>query len=341
MNERDTSVDILRGIAIFTMIAANMGSHSLIEPHSFSFRFYGSIAAPLFVFLAGLMVVYTLHLKSHKLGYFLKRAAMTILVAVLIDLLIWGTLPFVTFDVLYLIGFAMPMIYFFYKLPLLVQLCIVIALFSMTPLLQNYMGYNLLAVESPVTELKRFSDIFNTRSASQFLIDGWFPLFPWLGVSLLGAFIGSLKFKFERTKYHRTLWIAGAVLFVSGVASWIIAKPVLLIRDGYSELFYPPTLYYMSTFMGMILLLIPLAYRVKDSVVFKQLAIYGRSSMFVYILHTVLIVYVLNLLPATTFWPYMGLYLIHALVLWLACFGVQKLVANRKPPFIVSFILGR
>lgn len=164
MNERDSSIDILRGLAIFTMIPANMAAHGLAEPHSFGFRLYGSVAAPLFVFLAGMMVVYTLNKKSYTLSYYIKRAGLTCLIAVLIDTLIWGTLPFLTFDVLYVIAFAMPVIYFFYRLPTWAQVLIVCAIFALTPILQQTMGYNPTPEESALIELKRWNDLFNTRA---------------------------------------------------------------------------------------------------------------------------------------------------------------------------------
>ena len=50
---RDKTIDILRGLAIFTMIAANISPYVLIEPHPFWFRLYGSFAAPLFILISG------------------------------------------------------------------------------------------------------------------------------------------------------------------------------------------------------------------------------------------------------------------------------------------------
>lgn len=341
MNERDSSIDILRGLAIFTMIPANMAAHGLAEPHSFGFRLYGSVAAPLFVFLAGMMVVYTLNKKSYTLSYYIKRAGLTCLIAVLIDTLIWGTLPFLTFDVLYVIAFAMPVIYFFYRLPTWAQVLIVCAIFALTPILQQTMGYNPTPEESALIELKRWNDLFNTRAWPQFLIDGWFPMFPWMGVSLTGALIGKLMVNKTKADFHKWALIVGSTLLSAGILSWIVAKPELITRDGYSELFYPPTLYYMSTFLGMALMLLPIASKIQGSAIIRLLTVYGRSSMLVYILHTVFNVYLFTRVPTTTFWPFMGLYLIHALVLWIICFGVQKWMTNKKPPFVVGFVLGK
>jgi uncharacterized membrane protein YeiB len=49
---RDSSIDILRGIAILTMVAANLSAACLEQPPPLAFRFYGTFAAPLFMILA-------------------------------------------------------------------------------------------------------------------------------------------------------------------------------------------------------------------------------------------------------------------------------------------------
>ena len=56
---RDLSVDVLRGLAIVTMVAANLAAEMLRQPHPFWLRAYGSFAAPTFVVVAGMMVGFT------------------------------------------------------------------------------------------------------------------------------------------------------------------------------------------------------------------------------------------------------------------------------------------
>src|SRR3954467_8108237 len=107
MQKRDNTIDILRGMAIFAMIAANMAAHNLAEPHPFIFRLYGSFAAPTFILLAGMMVSYTAILKKHYFKYYLIRGLGILLVASLIDYFLWDTIPFSTFDVLYIIGLSL------------------------------------------------------------------------------------------------------------------------------------------------------------------------------------------------------------------------------------------
>jgi len=107
MVNRDISIDILRGLAIFTMVAANMAPYVLIEPHPFWFRFYGSFAAPLFILISGMMVALTTLTKGHDFKYFLVRGILIVTVGALIDVVMWNFYPFTTVDVLYLIGVSL------------------------------------------------------------------------------------------------------------------------------------------------------------------------------------------------------------------------------------------
>lgn len=366
MKERDISVDILRGIAIFTMIAANMAPYNFTEPHSFAFRIYGSVAAPMFIFLAGMMVSYTATIKAHKIPYYLKRGLVTIIIAALIDSLIWDILPFVTYDVLYMIGLAMPLIFFFIKLPRVVQLFLIAAVFVLTPVLQYFLGYIDVPLDVTISEGNSFENAKEISVWRQFLHEGWFPFFPWIGVSLTGAFVGSFKFKTATEIFNKNLLITGFLMFATGVGMWLFFMPEtatnesfdgspqsgllyknLITREGYSELFYPPTLFYLFTFLGFILMLIPLMHKLQKSKVLNLLTVFGRSSLLVYILHTVFIAFIFSNEESVfgnigqhPFSIFLGLYLIHALVLWLICFGVQKLKKGKQFPFIVNFILG-
>lgn len=359
MNERDTSVDLLRGLAIFTMIAANMAAHSLEEPHAFYVRVYGSLAAPLFIFLSGMMVSHTIAVKGHPISYYVKRGGLTLIIAALIDSLLWGIMPFTTFDVLYTIGLAMPAIYFFNKLNRAVQLIVILLIIGITPFLQYQFGYAANPSELAFSDMQSFSDLQQIPILKQLFVDGWFPLFPWLGVAFLGAFVGSMKQKMEAGAFSNILFRVGIVLFLSGIALWWYFNPemisndgfietphspvlyqILLSREGYSELFYPPTLYYLLTFLGFILMSIPLMKKYQQLLILQPLSVFGRSSLLVYILHTTFIVFVFNTLDVYSLGTFVLLYVAHAAVLWLICFGVQHFKKGKKFPFLVNFIFG-
>lgn len=71
---RDESIDILRGLAILTMIAANTAGILLRPPHPLALRLYGTFAAPLFIAISGAMVFKSAQDKPDRTFlYFLKR----------------------------------------------------------------------------------------------------------------------------------------------------------------------------------------------------------------------------------------------------------------------------
>ncbi|MBS1634426.1 MAG: DUF1624 domain-containing protein [Bacteroidetes bacterium] len=339
MRERDHTIDILRGMAVFTMIAANMAAHSLLEPHPFLFRLYGSFAAPCFIFLAGMMVSYTAHYRGHKPVYYVWRGLMVIAVAALIDVFCWGVVPFTTFDVLYILGFSMPFTDLFLKLKKPLQIIFIAILFSLTPIMQHIYGYRPVLTEPMVKDFT--NGLSQVPVLQQFLVDGWFPVFPWFGVAFLGAFAGQWRIEHEPERINRYFILAGVLLTVTGIAGWYIMAPVLYTREGYSELFYPPTLPYLATMLGIIMLALGALYRIRNVKGMQFFAVYGRSSLLMYIVHTVLIVYVFNLFfPAYNLTGFLALYLCHAFILWGISAGVQFLKKGRELPFLLSFLLG-
>ena len=106
---RDDGIDALRGLAIVTMVASHLARELLVQPHPLALRAYGSLAAPLFVTLAGLMVAQTCSAKGYPLGHYIRRGGLILLLAAAVDLGLWGLYPMVGVDVLYLIGVAVPL----------------------------------------------------------------------------------------------------------------------------------------------------------------------------------------------------------------------------------------
>jgi len=114
--KRDISIDIIRGIAIFIMLGANVvGYVTSCTLHPMWFNILSSFAAPLFILLSGYMVAINSAKKHDSLSYYLLRGGMMILTAALVDVLIWHLIPFATFDVLYIIGLGMPVVYLLEK----------------------------------------------------------------------------------------------------------------------------------------------------------------------------------------------------------------------------------
>lgn len=340
MKQRDNTIDIIRGIAIFAMIAANMSAHTFAEPHPYWFRVFGSIAAPIFVFLAGIMVSYTSFHHAHTFSYFLKRGLVIVLIAVCIDVFCWGAVPFVTYDVLYVIGLSLPLGRLFYSVSKVWQIAIIVVIFGLTPVFQNIFGYIKSPVEPTVKDFVE-SGFEGAVVWKQFLIDGWFPLFPWLGVSLLGMFVGKIRCIYPIEKANGIFSITGLISLINGVVLWIITNPTLLEREGYSELFYPPTLMFFFAFIGGLLVLLGTVYKVRDNKLLNVFSVYGRSSLLMYILHTAFNVYIFNVFFNAYALPMFALlFFCHAIVLWVISYFVQKTKKGKKLPFILSIIFG-
>lgn len=139
--ERDQSIDTIRGLAIILMIMGNL-EPVLQNPHPLWLRIYGSFAAPLFVITAGMMVCLTSNKKNHNFNYYLLRGILIILIGALIDVLVWGLIPFLTIDVLYLIGLAIPCCYFINRCKISQIILITFSLIIVTIILQNILGYS-------------------------------------------------------------------------------------------------------------------------------------------------------------------------------------------------------
>jgi uncharacterized membrane protein len=291
---RDLTIDILRGFAVFTMIGANMGPVLNISEVPFWFRLYGSFAAPLFILISGMMVGLTSQTKRHGLSYFLVRGVMILVVGAFIDMFIWGIVPFTTVDVLYLIGISLPIVYLSRRLGIKSRWIIVALIFLFTPVLQNILGYTNYPTELSVLGRPTIIPSNPTGIPIHWIVDGWFPIFPWLGLSLLGANIADLRLRLKSFTSRRFL-LGGIAVMGSGILAWWFYPGQLMTRAGYFELFYPPTIGYILVAIGLIVVLFSLVDRQPSLVLYKPLRVLGEAALFVYILHLALIRYIIEL----------------------------------------------
>ena len=340
---RDVTVDILRGFAIFTMDAANLAPIALLEPHPFLFRFYGTFAAPIFITLAGMMVVHTTRKKGYGFGYFLIRGLGLIVVGALIEIIGTLTYPFMIVDVLYLIGLSLPIVYAFQFCSKATRWFFMICLFLMTPLLQKMLGYTSYPTSyylwgAPIVNVPDPTSVLN-----HWIIDGFFPIFPWLGFALFGSNLGDLRWG-KKTGIsfghgQATLW--GVCILVVGSILWMLYPGSLLVRAGYSELFYPPTLGYITTTLGLILLLFSLVDRDPATFLFAPFRLLGESSLALYVLHLILIhwVFALLMVPEPFGW-FVFAYIVLMSLLFAAAYCLRYLKTQWKDrPVICRFLL--
>jgi len=341
---RDKTIDILRGTAIFTMVAANLAGEVLDVDPPFWFRLYGSFAAPLFILISGMMVAFTKWTKGHKLKYFLLRGFMIIIIGALVDTLIWKIYPFMSFEVLYLIGISIPFAYLFSYLSSVQRWIITISIILITPILQNALGYTDYPSEyylwgEKVAEVSNETGILN-----HWIIDGWFPLFPWLGFSFIGVNLAFYRWEnlSKRIARENINLLIGIIILTFGIALWWYHPGSMMIRDGYLELFYPPTLGYVTSAIGFILVFMWIVNMNNDLIFYKPLEALGESALFMYIVHLALIEYMItSLWPEEDFKTVLLNYSVLICLLISLAYGLQYLKTKWKDrPFIIRFLIG-
>ncbi|MSR89136.1 MAG: DUF1624 domain-containing protein [Candidatus Margulisbacteria bacterium] len=326
---RNLAIDTLRGIAIVLMILSNFTGEHLLLPHPMLLRILGSFAPPIFIVLCGFMLGLSKEKKQAGFGYFLKRSAIVVCVALGVDVLIWREIPFLSVDVLHLIGVGILFVYFFLKLPRFLQWVVVFGMLFLTPYLQPQLGF--IAVPTFIefaclTPLPSFQILLN-----HWIVDGGFPLFPWLSCLFFGAILVPLKDLYDGLKGDKKLGVIAGVfsLFVVACMSWILNPVAQRIRDNYSELFYPPTFGFVVSMMLMVVLGVLVLEPVAHRRWFSPFRILGRHSLLLYVVHLVLIVYVMpekQKLPLSLF---LCVYIFLMFAIWMGLYIKEVL---RKGP---------
>jgi uncharacterized membrane protein len=337
-------IDALRGIAIVAMIPANFSPY-LAEPHALWLRIVGSYAAPIFIMLSTGMVI--LHAAKHDIRYYLVRGALIVGFGAFVDMFVWWLFPFVSFDVLNLIGLALPLIYISRGCSTLNLLCIGGAFFVAAPLFQRLFGY-----QTDILEIAFAKPYWPglTRILKSWFVDGWFPIFPWLGYAFVGA-------AFFRTVFAETDCRISKKLLLTAVAATAIGFSLLFMpvhfvanvandgileeREDYSELFYPPTIPYVVSSLGVVLLAAACAQRIADLRVSAVLCLLGQYSLLIYILHQVMGAYLLS--PVIKYFAYEAIpnegafVSVAALAIALAycCCRIIERVKTQHPPRVL------
>ncbi|MFY9269209.1 MAG: heparan-alpha-glucosaminide N-acetyltransferase domain-containing protein [Candidatus Manganitrophaceae bacterium] len=343
---RNLSIDVVRGLAILIMLPANMAAVVYAEPHAGWFRVLSSFAAPTFVSITGMMIAFGSAANKYDWRHYFIRGLLLLGVAACVDMLIWRFIPFYSYDVLYLIGIACPLSYFFTKTGRNVQLTLLGIIFLATPLLQNIFGYTDYPSEIYLwgPDAGRFSiEARNPTPVLQhLLIDGWFPLFPWLGISFSGAFIARYFFMSDQGEAYLPIGIAAPALITTGSVVWTLYPGEHYIRAGYSEMFYPSTFGFILTSIGFLLAALRLTHWNPGAWIYAPLRWLGEASLFIYVLHYSIIHFVLeSRFPDKPFFEFMVINFVTLLFLIIVawCLHQMKQVWPCRP-FLIRFLLG-
>ncbi|MBI3953752.1 MAG: DUF1624 domain-containing protein, partial [Chloroflexi bacterium] len=295
---RLTALDSLRGLAIASMVLLNLSAVVLAGVPPLPLRLIGSLAAaPVFILLSGLMVALTAD--RHGLLYFLLGRGLWILaVGAFVDLVVWRIYPFMGVEVLYIIGVSIPLAYLALKLAFWPRLGLMVALVALAPLLRGLLGYSHFPLEFYLwgEQVWQLADPPKLGPVQHWLVDGWFPLFPWLSFAVLGAHLGERLQQRGRPAFLLETALLGVALTVAGAAAYVIAPPNSFVRGVWSELFYPPTVQFTVLALGVAVLLLALSLRwggfQVTQAALRPLAALGRASLGLYFLHLALAVFV-------------------------------------------------
>jgi uncharacterized membrane protein len=350
--KRDVSIDIIRGIAIFIMLGANvLGYVTACEYHPLWFDVVSSFAAPLFILVSGYMIALNSLKKHTSISYFLLRGGMLILTAALIDGLLWHYVPFAAFDILYIMGLSVPLVFLLSKKSIRLRIGFIAAVLLITVFLQNFLEYRPFPLEikysSPGADYSDYT-IFNVIKA--FFYDGWFPVFPWISLPVLGSIFTHFRQKAANNFANIKILLTGFLLTLAGFVWLYLAYTSvhpfdkLSKRAPYGELFYPATLPFVIGVSGICLLVFALADKTRNLIKWNPFVIFGQTSLFNYITHTAIIAYIIsprfekNLQPLNIGWAVYALLVIVSFLLSCAVRAIKTKVKTRS--FLFNFYFG-
>jgi len=299
-------IDIMRAIAVFQMVQGHTidaflsnNYRSLNSPVFASWFFMRGVTAPIFLFSAGAVFTYLFRLHDQPfetnprvtkgikrfglllfLGYLLRFPTPTLIDFSSVSPIAWQT--FQSIDVLQLIGTG---------------LLFIITLFLIIEKLQlnDYWVFGSIALFCififPLTELVNWTKYFPVYLAS-YLYKGTgsqFPLFPWLGFILSGAFLGTYLAKnpmvFKSARFSRNLFIIGAGFLLISLIGHIIGS--YLVTNYYWDT--SPNL--MLLRLGFVLILnsvVSLICLRIDSIP-RIIILIGRNTLLIYVVHLVIL----------------------------------------------------
>lgn len=291
---RNNSIDKLKGIAVLIMVSANL-SPNFTSLNNLYIRLLFSLAAPFFLFASG-----TLNKKTNFQGGLMRSLALLVW-AVLNDYFIFNVKPFQTFDILYVMALSGLAIVFLNRFSETTNRILVFSGILLYYLALRFLKYN-FEISDNYSYSENLAEILD-----RLLISGWFPIFPWIFLPMLARF-----FPYQLLKTGVWLLLTFVLLPVN------FALPVMPLRNGYFELFYPLTFPLLAFAFCCFSLLCSLASNLKQSV----LDVIGSYSLMVYLVSNFIIKLYPLLCPAC-----IGLgYLFTSVLVTLVSLGVSLLL---------------
>jgi len=323
LNKRIESIDLLRGVVMIIMAVDHVRDYFHYDAFMYSptdlsrtnaglffTRFITHYCAPVFVFLAGTSsYLYGLKRRKSELSFFLLTRGVWLVLIEIFAVGLFRTFnlayTFSSLQVIWAIGLSMmalsAIIYMNRALILLTGLLLVV-------------GHNALdAVHVQGNSLPAFlwSILHDEKhfTFGRYLVYVHYPVLPWLGVMILGYYLGSLYVPDydprQRKRILRLLGVGALGLFVilrldnwyGDAAHWSVQKnAVFSLLSFLNVTKYPPSLLYLLITLGPALILLATMEKPLNSLT-RKIVTFGRVPMFYYLAH-ILLIHILAALAA-------------------------------------------
>jgi hypothetical protein len=272
-SKRDHFIDFLRAVAILLMFFAHLLPHFTATGLDtiFALRLVSSFPAPLFLLLTGLNFSENQGLKN-----VLYKSLVFLGVGAFMDVVIWGIIPFYSFDVFYVIGLGYLLLYFYSKWRLFWQISALCSIVLVALFLQVNYQKNIPEVTFSQLDAYKFKEVLQNL-----IFNGWFPLFPWLLFILLGFTCKQYQL-LQRFKNAFSFLIGLVILFIS---IYFLSESALFQPDFAVELFYPAQWVYLLFALSFIHVLWFFKPLMKQHKFLVGLQSFGSYSLLLYVLH--------------------------------------------------------
>lgn len=334
---RSHSLDLIKGIAVLVIIFANTSIYFFNFKEYNLIRLMCSLAAPILIILTGYFTQMNLFKLNANKRALIARALQILFLGAFIDLAFWQTIPFVTFDILYLIAFSqLILIFTTSKVHKILIFIILIGSFLIPRIIIYRFAINEISLQLD----SEFETFLNAAPLKRMLYDGWFPLFPWFVFALLGA--SAYKNKFIFSKYSNYFLLIGLTLI--GLTYLIIMNKIIPIRNSYLEIWFPlKSTELLIPFSVFFIIISSLNNRyLQISSISKFFFILDKNSLFAYIINSLLVALAISFgLSQNTNPLFTILYFI--LIIVLLVFFMNRFRQSEKWPLtprIVKYFLG-
>ena len=294
------SIDVLRAMAILLMVQihfvenlSSAGGTAWLYDLS---QALGMLSAPLFTFLVGMSLYLWITKQVHRglpsariTTRGLKRGVILFLVGLGFAVVIWLPDQIFGWDILTLIGASIAVVVLLRRLPAGYLLAIAAVVLVLSPLLRD------------LTDYPRYWDqwgeyIYDFTAGDVlggFLVNGYFPIFPWVALPLVGYATAALYLGRARAASKWWLPVSGGGLLALASIGAIVGESATGRLRWYASPveFYPATTTYALGVLGVILLAFWFLHTLLDlqpqgeGRTLRFLGRYSRFSLTVYVIH--------------------------------------------------------